>query len=112
MHYFHPLIYPSIMYLLKTHSPSRPWASQKAHHAAAVSNQIIQPVAFLLLLSLPFLKSLEQRLVFHHHIKVKSEEHRHPRLRQLVILSRLQSCRKSSDKVEELVGVVILAQGK
>lgn len=70
---------------------------------------MVQSAGFTLLVRLPLLQRCKQCLALHDNIKVKPQEHRHPGLGQLIVPSSHETCRERTDKVQELVGVIVAA---
>lgn len=89
----------------------RPRAPEEPDDAAAISHEIVQATALPLLLHSPPPQGADQSLALHHPVKVQPEKHRHPGLRELVVLSGRQPCRQRLDKVQELA-VVPLEAGR
>lgn len=86
---------------------SCPWTPQEANYTTAVTDQTVQSVTLLLLVRLPLAQRLQQILVLHHQVKVKSEEHRHPGLGQLIVSASLEARCQSTDEMQQLVGRVV-----
>lgn len=86
---------------------SRPWTPEEGHHATAVPDELVEAVLLGFLVRLPPPQLGEEDLVLHDEVEVQPEEHRHPRLRELVVPPGHEPRRQGPDEVEELVRLAL-----